>query len=69
MSALGDFSVTCLEQRDWVDPSDFAGNDPEWGRLVEKEWAHDPNPRESPTGYPVEGSDADLVPAFARVAG
>ncbi len=64
------FSVTCLEQGDWVNASDFPGDKPEWELLMSQRWHHDPNIRARPADYPVEVSDAQILPQmFAGVGG
>lgn len=63
------FRVTCLEQGDWVNPSDFPANYPEWELLCQQRWHHDPNVRALPSDYPVEVSDSDLSPVMFNAVG
>jgi choline dehydrogenase-like flavoprotein len=63
------FSVTVLEQGDWVNPSDFPANHPEWELLIQKDWHHDPNIRQLPSDYPVEVSDSDMSPVMFNAVG
>ncbi|MBS1878013.1 MAG: GMC family oxidoreductase [Actinobacteria bacterium] len=64
------FDVVCLEQGDWVNPSDFPANQPEWELLCEHAWAHDPNQRKLPADYPLDVSASDLTPVmFSAVGG
>ena len=42
------FSVVCLEQGDWVNPSDLPGQLPRVGAADPAQWAHDPNARQLP---------------------
>lgn len=63
------FDVVCLEQGDWVNPSDFPGNEPEWELLCQHAWAHDPNQRTLPADYPLEVSAADLSPVMFNAVG
>ncbi len=63
------FRVICLEQGDWISPSDFPGNQPEWELLTQHQWAHDPNLRELPADYPLEVSDTDLEPVMQSAVG
>jgi choline dehydrogenase-like flavoprotein len=56
------FSVVCLEQGDWVNASDLPGDKPEYELLGNKQWHPDPNERQRPEDYPVENSEADLIP-------
>ncbi len=62
-------SVMCLEQGDWVNPSDFPANHPEWELLIQKDWHHDPNIRALPSDYPVEVSDSDMSPVMFNAVG
>ena len=34
-------NVVCLEQGDWVNPTDYPANRPEWELLIQKQWSHD----------------------------
>jgi choline dehydrogenase-like flavoprotein len=64
------FSVVCLEQGDWVNPSDYPANHPEWELLIQKDWHHDPNIRGLPSDYPIEASQSDMSPVmFSAVGG
>jgi len=63
------FSVVCLEQGDWVNPSDFAGNHPEWELLIQQQWHHDPNIRRLPSDYPVDITDSDMSPVMFNAVG
>ncbi|SFO55951.1 GMC family oxidoreductase [Actinomadura madurae] len=68
LAPLG-LKVVCLEQGDWMNPTDFAGNHPEWELLVQQQWAHDPNHRRLPADYPVDVSDSDLAPVMFNAVG
>jgi choline dehydrogenase-like flavoprotein len=63
------FDVMLLEQGDWVNPSEFPANHPEWELLIEKDWAHDPNVRQNPADYPLENSDSDMTPVMFNAVG
>ena len=63
------FDVLCLEQGDWINPSEFPGNFPEWELLIQRQWAHDPNIRRLPADYPLEVSDSDLGPVMFNAVG
>lgn len=64
------FTVTCLEQGDWHNPSDYPGDKPEWELIAQKWWHPNPNVRERPSDYPCEVSDSDVNPLmFAGVGG
>lgn len=68
LASLG-FSVVALEQGDWVSPSDFPANSPEWELLTQVRWAHDPNIRELPADYPVDVSASDMSPVMFNAVG
>jgi choline dehydrogenase-like flavoprotein len=63
------FDVLCLEQGDWVNPSDFPANHPEWELLCQTLWHHDPNVRRLPADYPVEVSQSDMWPVMYNAVG
>ena len=68
-AAAAGLSVVCLEQGDWVNPSDFPANHPEWELLIQHDWAHDPNVRRLPSDYPVDVSDSDMWPVMFNAVG
>jgi choline dehydrogenase-like flavoprotein len=61
--------VVCLEQGDWINPSDFPANEPEWELLIQQRWAHDPNVRKAEADYPLEVSDSDMWPVMLSAVG
>ena len=61
--------MLCLEQGDWVNPSDFPANFPEWELLIQHDWAHDPNVRGLPSDYPVDVTDSDMWPVMFNGVG
>jgi choline dehydrogenase-like flavoprotein len=63
------FDVLCLEQGDWVNPSDFPANHPEWELLIQQQWHHDPNVRKLPSDYPLDVSDSDMWPVMFNAVG
>ena len=63
------FRVVCLEQGDWVNPTDYPANYPEWELLIQKQWAHDPNDRGLPADYPLDVSDSDMWPVMFNAVG
>lgn len=67
--AAAGLSVVCLEQGDWVNPSDFPANFPEWELLIQHNWAHDPNVRGLPSDYPVDVTDSDMWPVMFNGVG
>lgn len=68
-AAAAGLSVLCLEQGDWVNPSDFPANFPEWELLIQHDWAHDPNVRGLPSDYPVDVEDAEMFPVMFNAVG
>lgn len=62
-------SVTCLEQGEWINPSEFPANEPEWELLIQNRWAHDPNVRRAPADYPVDVSESDISPVMLAAVG
>ena len=68
--ASNGFNVLCLEQGDWVNPSDYPGNKAEFELLLQKKWSWNPNTRGRPEDYPMNLDEADVVPImFAGVGG
>lgn len=68
LAPLG-LSVMCLEQGDWMNPTDYPGNYPEWELLIQQQWAHDPNHRRLPADYPIDVADSDLAPVMFNAVG
>lgn len=68
-AAAAGLNVMCLEQGDWVNPSDFAANHPEWELLIQHSWSHDPNVRNLPSDYPVDVSESDMWPVMFNAVG
>jgi choline dehydrogenase-like flavoprotein len=63
------FRVMCLEQGDWVNPTDFPANHPEWELLCQSSWHHDPNIRRLPADYPIDVSESDMWPVMFNAVG
>jgi choline dehydrogenase-like flavoprotein len=63
------FSVACLEQGDWVSPSDYPANNREWELQVQNQWSHDPNIRRLDADYPLDVSDSDMQPVMYNAVG
>ncbi|QIZ37782.1 GMC family oxidoreductase [Saccharopolyspora sp. ASAGF58] len=61
--------VVCLEQGDWVNPTDFPANNAQWELQIQDQWAHDPNVRKLPSDYPVGVSDSDMHPVMFNAVG
>jgi choline dehydrogenase-like flavoprotein len=68
-AAAAGLSVMVLEQGDWVNPSDFPANHPEWELLIQHDWSHDPNVRDLPSDYPVDVSESDMWPVMFNAVG
>ncbi|MFI7067504.1 GMC family oxidoreductase [Kribbella sp. NPDC050124] len=63
------FKVVCLEQGDWVNPTDYPANNPQWELQIQHQWAHDPNVRKLPSDYPVGVEDSDMWPVMFNAVG
>lgn len=63
------FSVVCLEQGRWHDLTEFPGQYADWELASQREWSANPNDRGLPEDYPVEASDADVVPLMYNGVG
>ena len=64
------FKVTCLEQGDWVNPTGYPGNKPEYELLLQKQWSWNPNTRHRDADYPMNLDSSDVTPImFAGVGG
>ncbi|MGD9734399.1 MAG: GMC oxidoreductase [Solirubrobacterales bacterium] len=62
-------AVTCLEQGDWVDPSEFPGERREFDALITARWHPDPNRRGAAADYPVDVSASDVPPTMFNAVG
>ena len=63
-------SVICLEQGDWVNPTEMPGSKPEFELLTRTKWHWEPNVRGRREDYPLELSDAQApVSMFGAVGG
>lgn len=63
------FSVTCLEQGRWHDPSEFAGTDASYELRISEDWHKDQNVRQLPEDYPTDTSESDLSPVMYNAVG
>ena len=63
------FSVVCLEQGRWINPSDFPGDKLEFELVVEKQWNANPNVRGWPEDYPCETSASEVDPVMFNAVG
>lgn len=62
-------SVVCLEQGDWVSPSDFFGGTPDWEVTSQKTWHPNPNVRGRADDYPIDTDDSDVNPLMLAAVG
>jgi choline dehydrogenase-like flavoprotein len=62
-------AVTCLEQGDWVDPSEFPGERREYDALIAARWHPDPNRRRNDADYPVDVSASEVPPSMFNGVG
>ena len=62
----GGIKVVCLEQGDWVHPTQFPHFHNEWEIEKYRGWAFDPNLRKAPEDYPVTGATS---PRMMNVVG
>jgi choline dehydrogenase-like flavoprotein len=62
-------SVVCLEQGDWVDPSTYVHQRPDWERHRQTDWSKDPNVRRRPEDYPLDNQDTPITPLMFNAVG
>lgn len=67
--AQAGFSVTCLEQGNWIGTSDYASDKLEWELLHGTTWNYNPNHRKRPEDYPCEVSDSEIHPVMFNAVG
>jgi len=61
--------VICLEQGDWVKPSDIPSNRPDWEIARMTWWSPNPNLRKLPADYPVNDADTPIKPLMFNGVG
>jgi len=62
--------ILCLEQGDWMDPSDYPSTGMDWELRGQGDFALSPNTRERPEDYPVNDADSPVsVSMFNAVGG
>jgi choline dehydrogenase-like flavoprotein len=62
--------ILCLEQGDWVKPSDYPSNGRDWEARLFSDFAINPNRRARPTDYPINDSNSPIkVVNFNGVGG
>src|SRR3981081_3542512 len=62
--------ILCLEQGDWVKPTDYPSNGRDWEARLFSDFAINPNRRARPTDYPINDSNSPIkVVNFNGVGG
>ena len=62
--------ILCLEQGDWVKPSDYPSNGRDWEARLFSDFAINPNRRARPTDYPINDANSPIkVVNFNGVGG
>ncbi len=67
--ASGGLAVVCLEQGDWIDPTDYPHHRPDWELHRQTDFAKDPNVRQRPEDYPLNNDDSPIVPLMFNAVG
>jgi choline dehydrogenase-like flavoprotein len=63
------FSVTCLEQGDWVNRADYPSDKRERDVLMAGPWSANPNVRNWDTDYPVDVTESEVYPINFNAVG
>ncbi len=63
------FSVVCLEQGPWPNPSEFPGDKLEFELVSDAQWSPNPNTRRQPADYPLEISESPITPVMYNAVG
>ena len=61
--------VVCLEQGDWVDPTDYPHSSPDWELHRQTDFAKDPNVRQRLEDYPLNNDDSAVTPLMFNAVG
>lgn len=62
--------VVCLEQGDWLNPTDYSANHRMWELVARTHWGLEPNDRRNLADYPLDVTETDLPPSmYAAVGG
>jgi len=67
--ATSGIDVLCLEQGDWVSPSDYPANHRMWELVARSHWATQPKARQNLADYPLGDEFADLSPSMYSAVG
>ena len=54
--------VTCLEQGDWTNPSDYPGDKSDFELQALGPWNANPSQRDNPADYAIDDVDSDIKP-------
>src|SRR5260370_7504081 len=52
--------ILCLEQGDWVKPTDYPSNGRDWEARLFSDFAINPNRRARPTDYPINAANSPI---------
>src|SRR5277367_6544468 len=52
--------ILCLEQGDWVKPTDYPSNGRDWEARLFSDFAVNPNRRARPTDYPINDANSPI---------
>ena len=52
--------IVCLEQGDWVKPTDYPSNGRDWEARLFSDFAINPNRRARPTDYPINDANSPI---------
>ncbi|NQW17660.1 MAG: GMC family oxidoreductase [Chloroflexi bacterium] len=63
------FNVVCLEQGRWVRPENYVTGDADWELRALTDWSFDPNVRQRPEDYPVNGANTPITPLMFNAVG
>ena len=62
--------IVCLEQGDWVKPSEYPSNGRDWEARMQSDFASSPNQRKRPADYPINDNESPIkVLNFNAVGG
>ena len=67
--ASAGLDVVCLEQGDWIDPTDYYHHSPDWELHRQTDFAKDPNVRQRPEDYPLNNDDTPITPLMFNAVG
>lgn len=68
--ASAGIDVLCLEQGDWINPTDYSANHRMWELVARTHWGLEPNNRRNWADYPLNVDETDLPPSmYAAVGG